>query len=153
MELTICVLFSEEGSISFEMQAFDKVIGSWDVIDLYFEETDYGPTLLCSCSFTSFKSLEYIVFKGVQHVNNLSFEFWVLPEIFERENITSEKLSTWIKRRSFNDKWSPIMTQNIMLINQITIQDCVMEVFLFGFRFARICAKYLEKCSFSTKWD
>lgn len=76
------------------MQAFAKVIGSWDVIDLYFEETDNGPTLLCSCFFSSFKSLEYIAFKGVRHVNNLSFDFWVLPEIIEGENL---KTSTFIK--------------------------------------------------------
>ncbi|XP_045765237.1 uncharacterized protein LOC123867293 [Maniola jurtina] len=61
--------------VSFTLHVIARVTESGEIMDLYFEETDRGQEPIGHCRFASFQTLEYIVFKGVEHVQNLSFNF------------------------------------------------------------------------------
>ncbi|XP_069358349.1 uncharacterized protein [Maniola hyperantus] len=61
--------------VSFTLHVIARVTESGEMMDLYFEETDRGQEPIGYCRFASFKTLEYIVFTGVEHVQNLSFNF------------------------------------------------------------------------------
>ncbi|XP_023947750.2 uncharacterized protein LOC112052768 [Bicyclus anynana] len=65
----------EMKEVPFSLHGLAKVDKSDANIELFFEQHDRGNEYLGTCTFKSIKNLEYIVFDGVEHVENLSFNF------------------------------------------------------------------------------
>ncbi|CAH2247251.1 jg15449 [Pararge aegeria aegeria] len=61
--------------VNFTLHVLANVVKAEASMDVHFEESDRGPEFIGTCTFKSFKPLEYIVIKGVEHVQNLNFNF------------------------------------------------------------------------------